>query len=81
MDAENVEISEVTGVDDRLVAAFDQMIPQLSNASPPPDAAALQVVVVGAGHGAELTGPTSTGFANGLLFTKVICSRVTFAEK
>lgn len=45
MTAENVEISEATAVDDRLVAAFAQLIPQLSNSNPPPDAAALEAIV------------------------------------
>ena len=45
MTAENVEISEATVVDDRLVAAFARLIPQLSNSNPPPDAAALEAIV------------------------------------
>ena len=45
MVAENVEISEATVVDDHLVAAVAQLIPQLSNSNPPPDAAVLEAIV------------------------------------
>lgn len=38
-------IEEVTAVTPQLVAAFARLIPQLSKSSPPPDAAALQVIV------------------------------------
>lgn len=40
-----IEVSEATAVDDELVAAFARLIPQLSSSNPPPDAAALQVMV------------------------------------
>lgn len=40
-----VTISEVTAVDDELVAAFDRLIPQLSKSNPPPPAEELQAIV------------------------------------
>ena len=41
----NLEISEATVVDDELVAAFAQLIPQLSSSNPPPSADALRAIV------------------------------------
>ena len=40
-----VTISEARHVDDRLVAAFARLIPQLSSSSPPPDEATLRSIV------------------------------------
>lgn len=45
MAVENVAISEATVVDDRLVAAFVRLIPQLSNSNPPSDAVTLEAIV------------------------------------
>jgi len=40
-----VEISEVTEVTDEIVAAFGQLIPQLSKSNPPPDRAGIGFMV------------------------------------
>ena len=40
-----ISIEEATTVDDELVAAFEQLIPQLSRSNPPPDRAALEAIV------------------------------------
>ena len=39
-----ISISEVTTVDDELVAAFELLIPQLSRSNPPPSAGELQAI-------------------------------------
>ncbi len=41
----SLEILPATRVDDELVAAFADLIPQLSSSSPPPDAAQLSAIV------------------------------------
>ncbi len=41
----SLEIRPADRVDDELVAAFVELIPQLSSSSPPPDAAALTAIV------------------------------------
>ena len=41
----SLEIRPADRVDDELVAAFAELIPQLSSSSPPPDAAALTAIV------------------------------------
>jgi ribosomal protein S18 acetylase RimI-like enzyme len=41
----NLEVSEATVVDDELVAAFANLIPQLSSSNPPPDRNALAAIV------------------------------------
>jgi ribosomal protein S18 acetylase RimI-like enzyme len=41
----SVEIVEATAVDEELVAAFEQLIPQLSRSNPPPSRAELQAIV------------------------------------
>lgn len=38
-------VSEVTAVDDELVAAFERLVPQLSSSSPAPTAAELEAIV------------------------------------
>lgn len=45
MAADGVRIEEVSIVDDELVAAFEQLIPQLSSSNPPPPAGVLQRIV------------------------------------
>jgi len=40
-----IEVVELTTVDDRVVAAFERLIPQLSRSNPPPDRAALDAIV------------------------------------
>lgn len=40
-----VEVEEVTKVDDKLVAAFQRLIPQLSSSSPPPTERELAAIV------------------------------------
>lgn len=40
-----VTISEVTEVDDEIVAAFERLIPQLSSSNPPPSAGILGAIV------------------------------------
>lgn len=40
-----VTISEVTEVDDEIVAAFERLIPQLSSSNPPPSAGTLGAIV------------------------------------
>ncbi len=41
----SLDIRPAERVDDELVAAFAELIPQLSSSSPPPDASALQAIV------------------------------------
>lgn len=41
----SLDIRPADRVDDELVAAFAELIPQLSSSSPPPDAAALEAIV------------------------------------
>ena len=41
----NIEVSPAAVVDAELVAAFDRLIPQLSESNPPPTADALQSIV------------------------------------
>lgn len=45
MTEKNIEIHEISKVDDELVAAMARLIPQLSNSNPPPDRSTLEEIV------------------------------------
>ena len=45
MTEQDIEIEEVVKVDDKLVAAMDRLIPQLSSSNKPPDRSSLEEIV------------------------------------